>query len=119
MPIFHKNWEVIPGESLNFNIDYREGDHLDPDNLTAINLTNYTVVLKVTKRGVTALELTEPYDIYVDNAEGHIEISISPANIALITDSQPVSYAVYIYNDNDVDDTYAILRGRIKVTTSA
>ena len=45
MPIFHKNWEVIPGESLNFNIDYREGDHLDPDTLTPINLTNYTVVL--------------------------------------------------------------------------
>ena len=53
------------------------------------------------------------------HAEGHIEISISPTNIALITDSQPVSYAVYIYNDSDVDDRYAILRGRIKVTTSA
>ena len=119
MPIFHKNWEVIPGESLNFNIDYREGDHLDPDNLTPINLTNYSVVLKVTKRGVTALELVEPYDIYVDKVAGHIEVSISPTNIALITDSQPVSYAVYIYNNYDVNDRYAILRGRIKVTTSA
>ena len=119
MPIFHKNLEVIPGESLNFNIDYREGDHLDPDSLTPINLTNYSVVLKVTKRGATALELVEPYDIYVDKVEGHIEVSISPTNIALITDSQPVSYAVYIYNDYDVNDRYAILRGRIKVTTSA
>lgn len=118
MPIFRKNWDVVSGESLNFNIDYREGDHLDPDNLTPINLTNYTVVLKVTKGESTTLELTEPYDIYVDNALGHIEVTISPSNINLIKDSEPSSYAVYLYNDYDSEDINAILRGKIKVAAN-
>lgn len=110
---------MIPGESLNFNIDYREGDHLDPDNLTAINLTNYTATFIATDDDTVLFELVEPYDVYKDAVEGHLEFSISPENVLKLVQSDPPSYAVFLENINDASDKFAILRGHIRVEKNA
>ena len=119
MPILRKNWDVIPGESLNFNIDYREGDHLDPENLVAIDLTNYIATFIATKDDSVLVELTEPYDVYKDAVEGHLEFSISPENVLKLVQSDPPSYAVFLENINDSSDKFAILRGHIRVEKNA
>lgn len=119
MPILRKNWDVIPGESLNFNIDYREGDHLDPENLVAIDLTNYVATFIATKDDSVLVELTEPYDVYKDAVEGHLEFSISPENVLKLVQSDPPSYAVFLENINDSSDKFAILRGHIRVEKNA
>ena len=119
MPILRKNWDVIPGESLNFNIDYREGDHLDPENLAAIDLTNYTATFIATDDDTVLVELTEPYDVYKDAVEGHLEFSISPENVLKLVQSDPPSYAVFLENINDASDKFAILRGHIRVEKNA
>ena len=119
MPILRKNWDVIPGESLNFNIDYREGDHLDPENLVAIDLTNYVATFIATKDDSVLVELTEPYDVYKDAVEGHLEFSISPENVLKLVQSDPPSYAVFLENINDSTDKFAILRGHIRVEKNA
>jgi hypothetical protein len=110
---------VIPGESLNFNIDYREGDHLDPENLVAIDLTNYVATFIATKDDSVLVELTEPYDVYKDAVEGHLEFSISPENVLKLVQSDPPSYAVFLENINDSSDKFAILRGHIRVEKNA
>jgi hypothetical protein len=119
LPILRKNWDVIPGESLNFNIDYREGDHLDPENLVAIDLTNYVATFIATKDDSVLVELTEPYDVYKDAVEGHLEFSISPENVLKLVQSDPPSYAVFLENINDSSDKFAILRGHIRVEKNA
>ena len=119
MPILRKNWDVIPGESLNFNIDYREGDHLDPENLVAIDLTNYVATFIATKDDSVLVELTEPYDVYKDAVQGHLEFSISPENVLKLVQSDPPSYAVFLENINDSSDKFAILRGHIRVEKNA
>lgn len=110
---------MIPGESLNFNIDYREGDHLDPENLVAIDLTNYVATFIATKDDSVLVELTEPYDVYKDAVEGHLEFSISPENVLKLVQSDPPSYAVFLENINDSSDKFAILRGHIRVEKNA
>lgn len=119
MPILRKNWDVILGESLNFNIDYRQGDHLDAENLVAIDLTNYTATFVATKNDGTVIEITEPYDIYKDPIEGHLEISISPENIYLMVQGEPIGYAVYLEDVYPPNDKSAILRGHIRIESNA
>lgn len=118
MPILHKNWEVIRGESLNFNVDYRYPDPIHSETLIPIDLSNYTARMSVKKNGSTLFEITEPTDIFKNAEAGHLEITISPARVLTIVSARPIDYVIYLDNNYDSSDKYAILRGRIKVVTS-
>ena len=119
MPILHKNWEVLNGETLNFNIDYRQRDEIDPEQLDTVSLVNYRVRVPVKRMGQTLFELTENNGIYKDALEGHIEITFTQNQISSLISKLPIDYSVYLDNIYDINDRYAILRGRIKVMTNA
>lgn len=119
MPVLHKNWEALSGETLNFSVDYRSGNALFLDTLTKVDLTNYTARMVVKKNGSELFQITEPYDIYKDAPEGHLEVTLSSSRVLQLSGSLPIDYIIFLDNKYDALDTYAILRGRIKVVLSA
>lgn len=119
MPVLHKNWEVLRGESLNFSVDYRAEDPIHSETLDEVDLTNYTARMVVKKNGSKLFEITEPYDIYKDAVHGHLEITITSSQVLQLVGSLPIDYIIFLDNNYDTSDNYAILRGRIKVLLSA
>ena len=118
MPVLHKNWEVLRGESLNFSVDYRAENPIHSETLDKVNLTNYTARMVVKKNGSQLFQITEPYDIYKDAVEGHLEVTLTSSQVLQLAGPLPIDYIIFLDNNYDTSDKYAILRGRIKVVTS-
>lgn len=118
MAVGARNYELVPGQALNFTIIYS-----GPTGVGAtapIDISGYTATATFTSpEGVELLSLVEVGStgpgIYKVGPAGYLRVGLTTAQVASL---RPQSYyKIFILNNSDVTDKPCLARGSVKFTS--
>ncbi len=118
MAVARKNFEVVPGQALNFTLIY-SGITGSTGATAPIDLSGYTAsAIFTSPDGATLLSLAEVgatgAGIYKVPALGYLRIGITQSDLAKL--SPKANYRVFVQNNSDLTDKPCLSRGAVIFT---